>query len=152
MQKANNSFKETNINLGVGEGNVIKNAYSVKAKAKFAPVSAFCINGCGLIQVRQDGTCPACHTVIVRRNTWDSVIKRFDHVISKNKEAIENYIPTDFANFELSQIPIMIGHNHYAVHMKFLTEFVNIKHVDQEFRDYGKFFNMIQSTCPIVKL
>lgn len=144
------SFSETTIPLGKGTG------YLVKRKAKFAPLSGYCPGGCGLVQVLDDGTCPACRRVMTREHTWDSVIKRFDIIAQENMLALNRLIPDDYC-YHLVKVPIMIGHKFYSVPLTKIQEFYSLEHQDREPKINGKdhrtlFFTHLIESCKVLKL
>lgn len=122
--------------------------YKIKEKAKNTPISGYCPTGCGLVYLTADKRCPSCKLPFKRKQTWDSVIKRFNVILEENKTVLDQHIPTDYEMNSL-KLPIMIGHEFYSIPLRYLPEFENVMLTEE--KDYASFFNYITTNCKVLK-
>lgn len=126
-----------------------KEQYKIKEKAKNTPRSGYCPTGCGLVYLTIDNKCPSCGKTFKRKQTWDSAVKRFEVILEENKNALDMNIPTSYEKDNL-KFPIMIGHEVYAVPLRYVIEFENVMMTEE--KDYDSFFKTIIKRCKVLKV
>lgn len=129
----------------------------VNAKAKYKePNTGFCNSPTclAMVEITDTNTCKRCFQPVVRKNTFESIIKRFQTFLEINKPILQTWIAT-MPEHENLKIPIQLGKQNYYVPLRYFLEFENITSSD-DFNDsknvaYANFFGYLKSVCKHTK-
>lgn len=140
-------FKKTTVQLGES-----KNAYIVKAKSKYKPISSgFCPYCYLTVQLIQDSKCVICGNKVGKQPTYESVKKKFKIICNANKIILDDWIADRPQNEQL-QIPMQIGQKTYMVSLRYFREFENLEMTDDTKEDaYQLFFEYVKRISKEVK-
>lgn len=127
--------------VSLGAGSI----YVISRKAKGA-TSGFCTGGCGWVQIRDDGKCPICDAVILKKIRYAEYVKTFEGIIVKYER--EFGLLSLAARTEMT-IPVPMAGATYFIPIQLFLEFDHI-HNTNEGR-HKMFFQHIMNTCKSVK-
>jgi rubredoxin len=119
--------------------------YVVSRKAK-GRTSGFCVGGCGWVQIKDDGRCPICNAIILKKIRYAEYVKTFEGIILKYSS--EFGLLSLAARTEMT-IPVPMAGATYFIPIQMFLEFDHI-HRNNEGR-HKMFFQHIMNTCKSVK-